>query len=176
MECLADFLIDGFSIGCEFPVHSFERKGKWLQISTSYWLSLHIHSSGWLLPLNLAQSELKKWEFMSYTKSVHGLTFMRDLNSVAFFLKQTFSGLRWEWSKSLSANSKRIDRKQQQRVQEIQIIFTQQWNNFTWEPHITEIITSRIFERQKYLRKTFEFRKIFEFWKIFDLINCHEWI
>ena len=51
--------MDRFSLGREFPVHFFERKGKWLQNSTSYWLSLHIHSSGWLLCLNLAQSELK---------------------------------------------------------------------------------------------------------------------
>ena len=43
---------DGFSIVCDFP-----EKGK--GISTSYWLSLHVHSSGWLLCLILAQSELK---------------------------------------------------------------------------------------------------------------------
>ena len=41
--------MDRFSIGHVFPVQCFERKGKWLQICTSHWLSLHIHSSGWLL-------------------------------------------------------------------------------------------------------------------------------
>ena len=70
---ISGFPMDRFSIGHEFPVHFFERKGKWLQKSTSYWLSLQIHSSGWLLSLNLAQSELKKWEFTSYTISVRAV-------------------------------------------------------------------------------------------------------
>ena len=34
--------MDGFSIGHDFP-----EKGK--MISTCYWLSFHIHSSGWLM-------------------------------------------------------------------------------------------------------------------------------
>ena len=33
--------VDRFSIGHVFPIQFFERKGKWLQISTSYWLILH---------------------------------------------------------------------------------------------------------------------------------------
>ena len=63
--------MDRFIIGREFPVHFLKERESDYRSVLLYWLSLHINSSGWLLCLNLAQSELKEWEFTSYTKFVH---------------------------------------------------------------------------------------------------------